>query len=86
VTDDYWVKERIHPFPGPEKAPPPQTLIAVLAWECPHCKQRNPYDDTMDNEVVACLSCHKLSRPQGASLNDATTEGQLANIRKMLDW
>lgn len=82
--------EKIHPFlqhPTPPKPPPdPETLIAVLQWECPHCKHRNPFDDRMDGEVVPCMQCGGLARPNSRSLTEATTTGQLANIRKLLDF
>lgn len=87
MTDDFSIIERIRPF---TTTPPPpsetQALIAVLQWECPHCKHRNPYDERMDGEVVPCLDCGNLARPSGKSLTTATTTGQLAHVRKLLDF
>lgn len=77
---------RIHIFHPPAAPPPPTELVAVLTWECPSCKHRNPYDDSLDGEVCACLACGKLARPSGASLREASTTGDLANVRKLLDW
>lgn len=77
---------RIHLFTPKEDPPPPTELTAVLRWVCPHCRASNPFAESMNDEVVACLNCGKLARPHQDLSDTPLLPSEHAKARRLLEW
>lgn len=89
MTDDHATPpDRIHLFgQKPEDGTPnPLQMVAVLRWECPHCREYHPYTDSMNGEIVMCSACGKLSRPTRDESTTPLTRTEAAEVRKLLEW
>ena len=73
-------------LPRKEAVPDPVHMTSVLRWICPHCRESNPFDDGMNDEVVACLSCGKLARPHNDTTDTPLLPSESAKARKLLEW
>lgn len=78
---------RTHLFvPKKDQTPTPEYMIAVLRWSCPSCREFNPFDESMNDEIVACLTCGKLARPHQDLSNTPLLPSESAKARKLLEW